>query len=91
MRPPACPGETGSKNAFLVPTSPVLGVLRWLENQSVDPGAPGERYQEVVHVDAPALADPDQPGQSVLEDGTHVFRRNVAAPGLRREPRGDAA
>src|SRR2546429_1663987 len=25
-----------------------------------------------VHVDAPALADPDQPGQSVLADGTHV-------------------
>src|SRR5436309_343469 len=38
----------------------------------IDPGASGERYQVVVHVDAPALADPDQPGQSVLEDGTHV-------------------
>jgi len=38
----------------------------------LDPGAPGERYQVVVHVDAPALADPDQPGQSVLDDGTHV-------------------
>jgi 5-methylcytosine-specific restriction endonuclease McrA len=37
-----------------------------------DPGAPGERYQVVVHVDAPVLADPDQPGQSVLEDGPHV-------------------
>jgi 5-methylcytosine-specific restriction endonuclease McrA len=41
-------------------------------HQALDPGAPGERYQVVVHVDAPALADPDQPGQSVLEDGTHV-------------------
>src|SRR5438132_5082390 len=38
----------------------------------IDPGAPAERYQVVVHVDAPALADPDQPGQSVLADGTHV-------------------
>src|SRR5439155_1729972 len=38
----------------------------------IDPGAPGERYQVVVHVDAPALADPDQLGQSVLEDGAHV-------------------
>jgi 5-methylcytosine-specific restriction endonuclease McrA len=38
----------------------------------LDPGAPGERYQVVVHVDAPVLADPAQPGQSVLEDGTHV-------------------
>jgi hypothetical protein len=31
-----------------------------------------ERYQVVVHVDAAALADPGQPGQSVLEDGVHV-------------------
>jgi len=38
----------------------------------VDPGAPGERYQVVVHVDAAALADPDQPGQSVLEDSARV-------------------
>ncbi len=41
-------------------------------HQGIDPGPPGERYQVVVHVDAPALADPDQPGQSVLEDGAHV-------------------
>jgi len=41
-------------------------------HQGLDPGAPGERYQVVVHVDASALADPDQPGQSVLEDGVHV-------------------
>ena len=41
-------------------------------HHGLDPGAPGERYQVVVHVDAPVLADPDQPGQSVLEDGVHV-------------------
>jgi hypothetical protein len=41
-------------------------------HHGIDPGAPGERYQVVVHVDAPALADPDEPGQSVLEDGAHV-------------------
>jgi hypothetical protein len=41
-------------------------------HHGIDPGAPAERYQVVVHVDAPALADPDQPGQSVLEDGAHV-------------------
>jgi 5-methylcytosine-specific restriction endonuclease McrA len=41
-------------------------------HHGIDPGAPGERYQVVVHVDATVLADPDQPGQSVLEDGTHV-------------------
>jgi len=41
-------------------------------HHDLDPGAPGERYQIVVHVDAPVLADPDQPGQSALEDGQHV-------------------
>ncbi len=41
-------------------------------HHGLDPGTPGERYQVVVHVDAPALADPDQPGQSVLEGGAHV-------------------
>ncbi len=41
-------------------------------HHALDPGAPGERYQVVVHVDAAVLADPDQPGQSLLEDGAHV-------------------
>jgi 5-methylcytosine-specific restriction endonuclease McrA len=41
-------------------------------HHDLDPGAPGERYQVVVHVDASVLADPDQPGQSVLEAGAHV-------------------
>src|SRR5467141_803379 len=41
-------------------------------HHGIDPGAPGERYQVVVHVDAPVLADADALGQSVLEDGTHV-------------------
>ena len=41
-------------------------------HHGIDPGAPGERYQVVVHVDAEVLADADQPGQSVLEDGAHV-------------------
>ena len=41
-------------------------------HHGIAPGAPGERYQVVVHVDAQALADPEQPGQSVLEDGAHV-------------------
>ena len=41
-------------------------------HHGIDPGAPAERYQVVVHVDAPVLADPEAPGQSVLEDGTHV-------------------
>jgi hypothetical protein len=41
-------------------------------HHELDPGTPGERYQVVVHVDAGVLADPAQPGQSGLEDGTHV-------------------
>ena len=38
----------------------------------LDPGAPAERYQVVVHVDAPVLANADASGQSVVDDGTHV-------------------
>ena len=38
----------------------------------MDPGAPCERYQVVVHVDAAVLANPEQSGQSVLENGSHV-------------------
>ncbi len=38
----------------------------------LDPGAPGERYQVVVHVDAQVLADPEQPGQSLLDGGARV-------------------
>jgi len=39
--------------------------------QGLDPGAPAERYQVVVHVDAAVLADPEAPGQAVVE-GTRV-------------------
>ena len=41
-------------------------------HHELDPGTPGERYQVVVHVDAAVLADSAQPGQSVLEEGSHV-------------------
>ena len=57
----------------------------------LDPGAPGERYQVVVHVDAPALADPAQDGPVGAGRGDARFRGNVAPPGVRREPGGDAA
>jgi hypothetical protein len=46
-------------------------------HHELDPGAPGELYQVVVHVDAPVLTDPDQPGQSVLEDGARVSYETV--------------
>src|SRR5438445_791423 len=49
-------------------------------HHGIDPGAPGDRYQVVVHVDAPALADAEAPGQSVLENGEHVpARKRVGA------------
>jgi 5-methylcytosine-specific restriction endonuclease McrA len=41
-------------------------------HHGLDPGTPGERYQVVVHVDAPVLADSEQAGQSVLEEGMRV-------------------
>ncbi len=41
-------------------------------HHGIDPGAPAERYQVVVHVDGPVLVDSDAPGQSVLENGTRV-------------------
>jgi 5-methylcytosine-specific restriction endonuclease McrA len=62
-------------------------------HHDLDPGAPGERYQVVVHVDAPVLADPEAPGQSVLEGGTHVSAetsRRVACDATRVVMRYDA-
>jgi len=41
-------------------------------HHGLDPGTAGERYQVVVHVDAPVLTDAENPGQSVLENGLRV-------------------
>ncbi|HTO10648.1 MAG TPA: DUF222 domain-containing protein [Candidatus Binatia bacterium] len=41
-------------------------------HHALDPGAPGERYQVVVHVDAGVLSDTSDSGQSALEDGANV-------------------
>jgi hypothetical protein len=41
-------------------------------HHGLNPGTPGERYQVVVHVDAPVLQNQDEAGQSVLEDGVRV-------------------
>ena len=48
-------------------------------HHGIDPGAPGERYQVVVHIDAPVLADPDAPGQSVLEEARTFPRKRLSA------------
>ena len=63
-------------------------------HHELDPGAPGERYQVVVHVDAAVLADPDESGQSVLEDGPHVSAetsRRLACDASRVVMRHDSA
>ena len=60
----------------------------------LDPGASGGRYQVVLHVDAAVLADPDQPGQSALEDGQHVpagTSQRLACDASRMLMRHDAA
>src|SRR2546425_2434176 len=66
-------------SAFSQRQADALAVLaETVLHHGIDPGTPGERYQVVVHVDAPVLAetdapaDPEAPGQSVLEDGAHV-------------------
>jgi len=41
-------------------------------HHGIDPGAPAERYQVVVHVDAGVLEDPNTAGQSVVDGGTRV-------------------
>jgi hypothetical protein len=64
------PAETPSMEQQQADALALLGETAL--HHGIDPGIPGERYQVVVHVDAPALADPGAAGQSVLEGGTHV-------------------
>src|SRR3972149_1273171 len=68
------PGGGSAATPTLAPqqADPLALLAATALHHGIDPGAPGERYQVVVHVDAPVLADPDAPGQSVLEDGAHV-------------------
>ena len=62
-------------------------------HHGIDPGAPGERYQVVVHVDAEVLTRADAPGQSVLEGGGRVSAetsQRIACDAGRVEMRHDA-
>src|SRR5881409_111856 len=68
-------------------------------HHGIAPGTPGERYQVVVHIDAPVLAEsdapaaPSAPGQSALEDGAHVSAetsRRLACDATRVVMRHDA-
>jgi 5-methylcytosine-specific restriction endonuclease McrA len=74
LRPKAArENRTGDPPTFAQQQADALALLAEAAlHHGLDPGAPGERYQVVVHVEAPVLADPDQPGQSVLEDGARV-------------------
>jgi hypothetical protein len=63
MQAPARPQQRADALALLAETA---------LHHELDPGAPGERYQVVVHVDAEVLMDPARPGQSVLENGANV-------------------
>jgi hypothetical protein len=71
--------DTGPVDAAMVPPTmeqleaDALALLAEAAlHKGLEPGSPGERYQVVVHVDAAVLADADQPGQSVLEEGARV-------------------
>jgi hypothetical protein len=67
------PGDVSAETSSMAQQqADALALLAETALHGIDPGAPGERYQVVVHVDAPVLADPEAPGQSVLEGGTHV-------------------
>jgi hypothetical protein len=62
-------------------------------HHGLTPGAPGEHYQVVVHVDAAVLANPAAPGQSVLEGGARVpagTSRRLACDASRGVMRHDA-
>jgi 5-methylcytosine-specific restriction endonuclease McrA len=78
VQTPANPGDVSAETSAFAETpleqqqADALLVAESALRHGLDPGAPGERYRVVVHVDAPVLADPDAPGQSVLEDGLHV-------------------
>ena len=62
-QPPTAPQQRADALALLAETA---------LHHGLDPGPPGERYQVVVHVDAPVLAEAEHPGQTVLEDGVRV-------------------
>ena len=58
--------------AFERQQADALTLLAESVHHGIDPGPASERYQVVVHVDAPVLADAEALGQSVLEDGARV-------------------
>jgi hypothetical protein len=72
--PADVPEDTGAPTASLAQelADALLLIAEAALHHGLDAGSTGERYQVVVHVDAPALPDDQAPGQSTLEGGTHV-------------------
>src|SRR5712692_938982 len=72
--PPSWPGDVpaGTSSMEQQRADALVLLAEAALHHGLDPGAPGERYQVVVHVDAAVLADAEAPGQSVLDGGTHV-------------------
>ena len=74
----AIPGDVSSETSPTQQQADALALLAETAlHHGIDPGTSGERYQVVVHVDAQVLADPEAPGQSVLEGGTHVSAEGI--------------
>ncbi|HSE95316.1 MAG TPA: DUF222 domain-containing protein, partial [Methylomirabilota bacterium] len=78
---PRCPKTVGAAAEWPVGEPPTYGqqqadALALVAVTALEHGlasdSRSERYQVTVHVDAAALADPGEPGQSVLDDGAHV-------------------
>jgi hypothetical protein len=67
--PAAGPGEETTPSRAQQQADALVVLAETALHHALDPGAPGERYQVVVHVDAAVLADAGQPGQSVPEEG----------------------
>src|SRR5204863_6166536 len=69
----AIPGDVSSETSPTQQQADALALLAETAlHHGIDPSTSGERYQVVVHVDAEVLADPEAPGQSVLDGGAHV-------------------
>jgi hypothetical protein len=91
-RRPACRDAAGNElTAGQRRADALVLVAESALNAGLDPGTRGERYQVVVHVDAPVIADPVVPGVSALSDGRHISAASLGKPrsGFPSDRRGD--
>jgi 5-methylcytosine-specific restriction endonuclease McrA len=70
---PPSDGVSGATLSMAQQQADALGLVAEAAlHGGMDPGAPGDRYQVVVHVDAAVLANAEAPGQSLLADTGRV-------------------